>query len=335
MNEISNKTAKAENIFVVRNRILWRICHTLYYSAIYHRRKLCCVAWLNNGAHLLWITAVLLLFISYIGQHNRLLGLFILPTIALVASYAPLYLPRQINPPENAQELSLLTYNINLAPLDYHVIADVIREHNADIVAVQELTPAAQVIFEETLSDLYPYTAFHASTFFDGQGVMSKYPIVSDDYWKIYLGHQRVEIDVNDTPVTLYNTHPIHHVLPFWGFDISRRTEEVTAMLGRAIQDTGIVLIAGDFNMTDQAGDYQRISQYFADSYREAGWGMGTTFPAHIPLLPSLARIDYVFHSENVTVDEARVGKDSGGSDHRPLLVKLALGGNENSPQNN
>ena len=90
-------------------------------------------------------------------------------------------------------------------------------------------------------------------------------------------------------------------------------------------RDLDVVLIAGDFNITDQSADYQRITVVYDDSYKQVGYGMGTTFPAHIPFLPSLLRIDYVFHSEDFTPLQADVLYSSGGSDHRPLVVELAL----------
>ena len=39
------------------------------------------------------------------------------------------------------------------------------------------------------------------------------------------------------------------------------------------------ILIAGDFNMTDQTDDYRRLTAKFSDTFREVGWGMGFTFP--------------------------------------------------------
>jgi vancomycin resistance protein VanJ len=288
------------------------------------------VAWLNNGAYLLWAGAIVLIVPCILFRRPRIIALMILPALVFTANYLPMYFPRDVDPPPNSEQFTLLTYNINLAPPDIHSIADDIRNIDADIVAIQELTPRSADVLETALSTEYPYRAFHAVVGFHGQGILSKYPIVSDEFWKIYLGHQRTGIAVNGTVITVYNVHPVHHILPFWGFDISRRTEEVNVFLNKASQDDTPILITGDFNMTDQSGDYQRITQTYQDSYRQVGYGMGTTFPAHIPFLPSLVRIDYVFHSEEFTAFEADVLRSTGGSDHRPLVVTLAL-----DPSNN
>jgi endonuclease/exonuclease/phosphatase (EEP) superfamily protein YafD len=113
--------------------------------------------------------------------------------------------------------------------------------------------------------------------------------------------------------------------------DTSVRQQELNSTLERSNKETFPVLIAGDFNMTDWAADYGRITARYVDSYREVGWGMGFTFPAfsvtnpQLAFLPPLARIDYVFHDRAFQVLEATVLPDTGGSDHHPLLVRLRL----------
>jgi len=282
------------------------------------------VAWMNNLAYLLWAGAIVLIVPCIIFRRQRLIALMLMPIIVFSVNYLPMYLPRSTSAPPDTEQLTVLTYNINLAPPDLNGIVDDIRTIDADIVAIQELTYTSAELFNDELARQYPYLAFHPVRGFHGQGVMSKYPITEDDFWKIYLGHQRVEIDINGQPIVLYNVHPIHHILPFWGFDVSRRTEEVNAFLNKASQDTEPIIIAGDMNMTDQSADYQRITSTYHDSYKQVGYGMGTTFPAHLPI-PSLLRIDYVFHSDDFTALTADVLRSSGRSDHRPLVVTLAL----------
>ncbi len=112
---------------------------------------------------------------------------------------------------------------------------------------------------------------------------------------------------------------------------------EVDEILRRATQDEGAVIIAGDFNMTDQADDYRRLVQQYSDTYREVGWGLGLTFPdcsyaCAVPVNASLlklvgrplARIDFIFHSADLQPLSARVWPTSGGSDHRPVVVEFA-----------
>jgi endonuclease/exonuclease/phosphatase family metal-dependent hydrolase len=74
------------------------------------------------------------------------------------------------------------------------------------------------------------------------------------------------------------------------------------------------------------------MTAHYHDSYREAGWGLGFTFPANGPYatsvfqwIPPLVRLDYIFHDAAFEAVEARVWPTSGGSDHLPVFAALAL----------
>lgn len=296
----------------------------------------------NTILHLLLPGAAALLPLTVVRRRWRCALSLTLPTAAFLTSYGLMFLPRTLHAAEDGPQLSLLTYNIHnehdaLAPM----IA-LIREADADVVAIQELDHGGAAVLSAALADVYPHQALHPADIFVGQGVFSRYPLLADEYWQITLGHQRVVIDLDGTPVALYNAHPVHpflfHAEGIPGFDPSRRRQEIDVVLGRAAAEAGPVVIAGDFNMTDQTDDYRLITARYGDAYRAAGWGMGFTFPAldtrqarplplrdlPLPIRP-LARLDYVFHSEQFQAVEARVWPTSGGSDHRPLLVRLAL----------
>jgi endonuclease/exonuclease/phosphatase family metal-dependent hydrolase len=151
------------------------------------------------------------------------------------------------------------------------------------------------------------------------------------------MGHLRAEIDFSGTPITLYNTHPLHPGIADNGFDTRPRGQEIDIVLEQAAKDSGAVLIMGDFNMTDQNEDYQRITARFGDSFREVGSSMGFTFPdlstfqslpdywpLSVRLFPFL-RLDYIFHNASFRAINARVWSSAGGSDHRPVWAELAL----------
>ncbi len=288
------------------------------------------IALINSYVHLLMIPAAILFPICLLFRRPRLALTQAAPAMAFFTAYITLFLPRASAAPPETARLALLSYNLNAGNQQIDSIEQIIRDANVDVVALQELNPQIAGQLAARLNDLYPYQALHPQEWFDGQGFFSRYPIVTDEYWQINLGHQRLEIDWNGTPIVVYNTHPTH---PLRGlrFAMDTRTAEIRDLLERASRETHPHFLIGDFNMTDQSQDYARVTARYADAYRAVGWGMGFTFPNFknsrfgIDFLPALARIDYVFHDPNFTPLAARVWSDSGGSDHYPLYVELSL----------
>jgi len=285
------------------------------------------VAILNSYVHLLLILSPLALIPALMLRNRLLLALLALPILAFVIDYGGQFIPRSAVHAADQTEFRLLTYNLLRSNLNTDATTAIIRESGADVVALQELTPLQAEAFDGSLRDLYPYQAFHPQEDFSGQGVLSRYPIRSDEFWQIHLGHQRIELEIEGQRIALYNAHPIH---PFIGgfpnfYQPGDRASEIEVLLNRTAAESIPVLLVGDFNLSDQEALYQQISARFSDAYRQMGWGMGFTYP-NMGIL--LARIDYVFHSAAFTPLEARVLPDGGGSDHLPLWVRLGLNGN-------
>ena len=82
--------------------------------------------------------------------------------------------------------------------------------------------------------------------------------------------------------------------------------------------------------MSDQTSIYASLASQMGDSFREAGIGLGTTWPAFQvvgmnPGLPPLIRIDYIWHSRGFQAVNAEVGPYL-GSDHLPVTATLRYG---------
>ena len=154
------------------------------------------------------------------------------------------------------------------------------------------------------------------------------------DVWRL---DRAAPFRVKSVAVGCANAYPLHPGMANDGFSTRPRGQEIDVVLEFATTDTGAVLIMGDFNMTDQNEDYQRITARFRDSFHEVGAGMGFTFPdlssfqslpdywpLPIRLFPFL-RLDYIFHNASFRPISARVWSTAGGSDHRPVWAELAL----------
>jgi endonuclease/exonuclease/phosphatase (EEP) superfamily protein YafD len=97
------------------------------------------------------------------------------------------------------------------------------------------------------------------------------------------------------------------------------------------------VLVVGDFNTVDVSTAYNIVTHELHDAWREAGAGLGNTFPgaatpgssrpmvAGIPIPKWLVRIDYIFYSADWRTVAAELGPWDGVSDHRPVMARLRL----------
>ncbi|MBZ0287779.1 MAG: endonuclease/exonuclease/phosphatase family protein, partial [Anaerolineae bacterium] len=268
-----------------------------------------------------------------------LFRLLVLPCATFLVIYSPQFLPQNIPVPADARPITLLTYNLQAEEDLLEPMVEVIRDSGADIVALQEMSGNMAGRLDEALAELYPYRALHPVTSpFHGRGILSQYPLLDDhtgpEEYPIPMRLQRVEVDVEGATVTIYNMHAPPSVPIFEGpYDVGPRNQQLADLVEMARQESGAVLLMGDFNSTDLDENYARITAHFADTFREVGWGLGFTNPdwqhdnprRGPSWMPMYQRIDYVFHNSFFTPVEARVWPSSGGSDHRPLYVVLAL----------
>lgn len=314
------------------------------------------VALFNTFAHLMWMPALLLFPLMVVTKQWRIALMLILPMVMFIATYGGLFIPRQPDPALlPSQTITLQTHNLLARNRTPARILDVIRDISADIVTLQEVS----VDFEQRLLTLddYPYMAIHGTADDGtllmrdtmGQAILSRYPILEDEFWTydflpIPLSHQRAVLDVDGQHIVIYNVHPTHPGMTGDAFfDASLRQREFDDLLSRISSETLPVIMIGDFNLTDLSQEYGQISAQLTDTHREVGYGLGYTFPdlreanildsmeiipenfpEHLPT-PLLMRLDYVFHSEEFVGVNSYVHHTSGGSDHRPLVVTLAL----------
>jgi endonuclease/exonuclease/phosphatase (EEP) superfamily protein YafD len=231
-----------------------------------------------------------------------------------------------------APRLSILTYNTHLEAVMLEPMVQVIRDANADVVNLQEVTRELGARLRADLADRYPYTYETQDTdVYNGQMLLSAYPILEQEAWPHPRRLLRAQIAVNGTPVTLYNIHPTSPGSV--AMSIEPRGEEIVFALDLIAAETTPVLLMGDFNMEPFGRDYDQVSAVLTDAWAAVGEGPGFTYPdyrypqaqvnARFPTrLPTpIIRIDYVFYSPGLQAVEAQVWPDSGGSDHRPLYA--------------
>ena len=285
------------------------------------------IALFNSFAHLLLIPALVLMPLALLLRRRILIAILLPALLFFALSYGVVFVPQPARAATDA--LRLMTYNLKGQTHDLDPALAIIREIDANVVALQEVSMEMAARIETDLADVYGYQALHPQpeSRIAGQAVLSRYPVLEDEYRRLNLSAQRVTLEIEGQAVTLYNVHPMQPMVPR-GFVM--RAEDIGDILQQARGETGPLLLAGDFNMSDLSEDYHRVASAYHDTYRAVGWGMGFTFPAMLPFFGSnlvrpLARLDYVFHNNHFEALTARVWPERGGSDHLPVVVTLAF----------
>jgi vancomycin resistance protein VanJ len=246
--------------------------------------------------------------------------------------------------PAKVGDVTLTVMTFNMLGYNRHPegVVSAIREAGADVVALQELNTSTAARIQRDLADIYPYQVLDPREGDSGMGIISRYALCQIDAalpgdW---IGAPQVlSLDLHGTRVTLLHFHARSTDL---GSKDRMATVRERERQARTLADFTTArpepLIAlGDFNATDQSAAYTTMISRLADSWREAGWGPGHTFPgADSPgssrhrvagiLVPKwLIRIDYVFHSPHWQAREAWIGPWDKVSDHRPVLARLSI----------
>ncbi|MGQ9887868.1 MAG: endonuclease/exonuclease/phosphatase family protein [Aggregatilineales bacterium] len=310
------------------------------------------LAFLHNFAPF-YFAPLLILLPTALLLRDRASAFRLLPLLAVGALwFGPLWLPDNADSAaaaHGANQLEVASFNIlyNNPRLDDAIAW--LRAADADIVLLQEVTPANRRRLLTALGDAYPYDdrQLRGTT----QLTLSRLPLVSAG--EVDLGRwwaRRLEVDHGGQRVAVYNVHlpmPVGETrrlswLPMPAavvrlaplelalhYNETQRNASLRALLDILVQEPLPFIAAGDFNTSDSAIIYGELRAALRDSFREAGWGPGATWPAGLgddglpAFLPPLVRIDYVWHSADFRALRAETGPPL-GSDHLPLRVSLS-----------
>ena len=269
---------------------------------------------------------------------SKLIWLRILPAAVLTAACA------HFQAREAAVPLRVVTYNIRAGNGDLQRTAETIRGFAPDIAGLQEVdvnwsersafedqarTLGKSLGMQVRFAPIYILPGADSSKPARQYGValLSRHPIMA---WRNHTmtrlstiardpvpapapGLLEATIDVNGTPVRVFNTHLDYRADP------RVREQQVKELLTYMGDPAGPTLVLGDLNAAPDAPELQPLLQRLRDS-RESKAEAGFTYPADKPV----KRIDYVLTSRHFRVRSASVPVTE-ASDHRPVLVDLLL----------
>lgn len=264
----------------------------------------------------------------------------ILGAAAFAVLWGGLFLPKSPGVRAGAGSLRVMTFNV----LGWHnqtapQIA-AIRAQNADLVLLQELNPQLASALRDELGDEYPYMLLDPQPGVIGMGALSKYPLgpSSEQLPLEWVGVPQVlDLQWNGQTVTVVNFHTTPTTLSTLHLtqQANRQRQAQAVALVELAQRSGALIAAGDANATPLSEPYKIITRQLLDAWKQAGFGLGHTFPGSdipgssrprlgpwsVPMW--LLRIDYIFHSPHWRAVEAYTAPFDGVSDHRGVVVVL------------
>jgi vancomycin resistance protein VanJ len=227
-------------------------------------------------------------------------------------------------------DLRLLTFNVHRQHVDVAAFAQVVEEMQPDVIAVQDWSTALK-------KKLFAGDEWHTHQVGE-LFVASRFPIGevtplafndSDGVPKAERGAAAAfELKTPQGTICLINLHlasphtALNSLSDDSGTELKRnalrRWSESEAVRSTVDGINRPVVLAGDFNTTDDSPIFREHWQGFADAFTERGFGFGYTYlNTHTQF-----RIDHVLSDSSWRTVRATVGPEA-GSPHRPLIVDL------------
>ncbi|MFD7179620.1 endonuclease/exonuclease/phosphatase family protein [Streptomyces sp. NPDC059904] len=219
-----------------------------------------------------------------------------------------------------AHDLVVVQHNVSDENADPAGTARSLADAGPDLIALEEVLPAALPVYEKTLAPRYPHHAVRGTV-----GLWSKHPLTGSrtvdikpreikDSW------QRGLRAVARTPhgdIAVYVAHLPSVRLGASGLGSTWR-DESAGKLGRVIAAESVkqVILMGDLNSTVDDRGLAPLTSRLNTAQR----GFAFSFPASFPV----ARIDQVM-ARSATVTHIRTLPGT-GSDHLPVAARIAPG---------
>ncbi len=230
---------------------------------------------------------------------------------------------REAGPAPPVVRLRLLTINARGGAADPAAILGILRSHDVDVLAVQELTALmVSGLAAAGLGELLPFSHLDPRPRSAGTGVWARWPLTPlPPVPGLTAAAPRARIDPpGGRPVTLTAVHPIAPMNGHAG--IWQR--ELTRIRQTLATGDGPQVVAGDFNASRDHGPFRDLLaagfRDCADTGQRRSWP-GFTWPADGGMLPVM-RLDHVLVSPTATVRMTRAIRVP-HTDHHGVLADI------------
>jgi endonuclease/exonuclease/phosphatase family metal-dependent hydrolase len=239
---------------------------------------------------------------------------------------------RSVASVDQSSKIRVGTYNVLTGTHDVPQTVKVIRRMDADVVALQELSPQGARLLDRALKRDYRYRQFT-----DGVAIVSRFPLRNSRYQHSQRGingflFTEVESPGGRFQVASLHLDPLHlwtsrdkwSLLQqlLWGQGEIHRAE--VKQISDALKPGLPTVLAGDFNSASHAALDELRKQGLTDSFAEVTPHPDRTPTLHFKLfgLSMGRRIDYILHDASFKTFESQV-LPGPPSDHDPVVSVL------------
>lgn len=220
-----------------------------------------------------------------------------------------------IQAPAGTRIVRIMSFNTWMGNSRVEAIAAEVERNDPDILVLLEFGPEKRALLDRLRSKYqHQEDCVHLEDCY--MAVFSKYPIADSESHAVWEGPPMMRVTFGNelSGLTIIGTHTIR-------FPYLRAQLTQLGHLGDLVRRlSGPRIVMGDFNATPSS----RLLTTFEERSglrRLDGWL--PTWPARLQI-PQLA-INHIFASEEVkSVEQVRIGRNA-GSDHFPIVVRVAI----------
>jgi len=270
------------------------------------------------------VVALVLCLWATLQRHKRAGLVSVVMLAFLLIEIVPLYLPETLHTSQASQqsnqELVVVSMNLFSGNRDIEAVTAYLESHDADIVAVQELSLWWEHQLK-LLSQEYPHQQLIAREGNFGIGLLSRFPLSDVETHWLSENNPAITatVDVNGASLTVIVAHPF----PPMGREATDLRNRQFLRLAEVVNErSGSCIVVGDFNTTSWSTSFTDLIGATRLRDSRNGFGIQPTWPVGRTILR--IPIDHALVSDDIDVLSRTVGPDV-GSDHFPIELRLRI----------
>lgn len=222
--------------------------------------------------------------------------------------------------------LTVMSFNVHAINEDKPAVEAFIEQSQCDLAFVLEVTPEWLRVLREVRGYRLVVAEPRSDSF--GIALLARDPAVTAEIVHAPpngVGFVAATVVVDERAWTVLGVHPVP---PVGGDMTAERNVALDFISDWAAKQPGPTVVLGDVNTTPFSPSFRRLTASGKLISSQPGFGLQTSWP-QTPWFLFAARIpiDHALHSPDLVTRAREVGPPN-GSDHRPLLLTIALAEN-------